>query len=78
MFSLRDVPWLFWRMLTASPASEYRASLELCRQRNGDLLAERAVLRGKVEVLEEELRALLCVMAVRELDIPKFPGEPNG
>lgn len=58
MFSLRNVPWLLWRMLTTSSASQYRASLELCRQRNAELLAEQSRLVAEVSALAVECEAL--------------------
>lgn len=73
----RDMPRFVWLMLTTPVERELQGSLTLCRQRNSELLAERAALLGKVEVLDEEVRALRCVMAVRELEIPKLPGEVN-
>lgn len=67
---------LLWRLLVG-PADDMQDVIDILQSRNGALLAERASLLGEVEALREEVRALRCVMAVRELEIPKLPGEVN-
>jgi hypothetical protein len=61
---------LMRRLFTDSKALEYRASLELCRQRNAELLTW-------IAALQEENAQLRRVQTVRELEFPKLPGEVN-
>jgi hypothetical protein len=61
---------LMRRLFTDSKALEYRASLELCRQRNAELL-------DWIRALKEENAQLRRVEAVRDSEALKLATEVN-